>query len=326
MIENTGAPTLEMPQTLEGAADFLVGKMADSENATPAQADSEVTEEIEEDPSDDVGSELEAQDGEGDDETELEATDEDKEHSPVDYIEIDGEQVSLEDVGKSYMRQASYTKKMQELAAQRQEFEAMRGQEIAALNAEREHIKKVLEAVGTQENSEPIDWTRLAQEDPLEYIAQKAKYDEAQARKSAFDAERQRLAQVTAQQQQAKMQEYLAQQKAKVIEAIPELTGKNGKEYRSDILTYLENSGYSKAELQQMADSRAVILADKARKYDALMGKDGPASKKVTTTPRVVRPKAQTTSKGKASEAKRAAISRAQKSGSIDDAVSALLA
>ena len=69
-----------------------------------------------------------------------------------------------------------------------------------------------------------------------------------------------------------------------------------------------------------------MVLADKARKYDALMSKVKQAAKKVVGSPKVVRPGVSKSSKGKATTSRNKAIHRARSSGTVDDAVAAIMA
>ena len=312
------------PMDINEATDRLAGIFANSE-ATPAEPESENEEEVEA-----VEAEMEAdepeaieEDDEGDVEYEAaeEATDEAEE--PADYIEIDGERVTLDEVGNGYLRQADYTKKTQELAEQRKANES----ELASIAQEREHLKVMLENMGqSPEQTSVEDLAALAETDPLAYIAEKAKMDAANAKNDVANSERQRLAQIEAQQNQARMAEYVDTQKNTLLTSIPELAGDKGAAYRADILTYMEGVGFSKDELGQIYDARAVVLADKARKYDALMSKGKATAKKVRAAPKVVKPGVQTSKKAKVSNARKQVLSRARKSGSVDDAVAAIMA
>ena len=319
----TGATT---PQTLDGAADYLVGLLADSE-ATPAEPEDEASDEIEAADADDVSDDV-SEPSDEDGEEEYEASAEDKaeveEESSSDYIEIDGEQITLDEVGKSYMRQSSYTKKMQELAEQRKQFDATQQQDAASLNAEREHLKKVLASLNHQEE-QPINWVELAENDPLEYTRKRAMHDAKQAERSVAQAEQQRLSQLEAQQRHARNTAFVEQQKQKVVEHLPELAGEKGAQYRANIITYMQNSGYTNEELANLYDARAVIAFDKARKYDELTGKGTLKAKTVNNKPKVIRPGVQASSKGKATQHRKQAMQTARKSGSISDAVDALL-
>lgn len=320
------------PLSIEQATEHLTGILTDSE-AAPVTPESEIEDDLIEEeveaPADDT--DIEESDDEGDP-VELEFDDDDTETDEVqeptdDYIEIDGERVTLDEVGNGYLRQSDYTKKTQAHADEVRKYTAERDQEIASITQEREHLKQMLDLVQTH-NKPAVDMAQLSREDPLEYIRVKAEMDADNAEMSVVNAEKQRLANIEAQNNQDNMVRYVAGQQKVMAERIPEISGKNAVQYKAELLTYMEGIGFSKDELSQLYDSRAVVLADKARKYDALMGKGtkSTVAKKVKGKPKVVRPGVQRSTKGQTSANKQKVLNRARQSGSASDAVNALLA
>jgi len=87
----------------------------------------------------------------------------------------------------------------------------------------------------------------------------------------------------------------------------------------------MTGSGYSKEEAASLLDHRAVVLMDKARKYDALQNKTNVAAKKVKGKPRVLKPGVKKSAKQSHQVAAKNARSKLRKSGSVDDAVNFLL-
>jgi len=323
MDANTSPETGELgSMSVTQATDHLAGLLSNSEPAAPEEAESENVEELE--ATDEVVEEeiIDESPEEGEEvEYEAEAEEAEVEQELADYIEVDGEQISLDEVGKSYMRQADYTKKTQAVAEKDKALEAER----VSISQEREHLKQMLE-VASQEQADPVDWVQLATDDPLEYTRQRAIHDAKQAELSVTNAEKQRLAEIENQQRAQKMQQFVEQQKATLAEKLPEITSEKGAQYRADILTYMEGVGYDKQELSQLYDARAVILADKARKYDALMSKGKAQAKKVVGKPKVTRPGVSTSTKGKLLTSRKKAVARARNSGTVEDAVAAYLA
>ena len=324
MEVNTAPATDNQPMSQDAAAEHLASLLVDSPAAPTTPDSEEPTEELEAtEVTEAEGTEVEldaVSDEEPADEYEAEAVAAD-EAEASDYIEVDGEQITLDEVGKSYMRQADYTQKTQELAEQRKAFEA----EQTSIAQEREHLKQMLEFAGKNSEPEP-DWVQLATDDPLEYTRQRAIFDAKKAENEVATAERDRLNQIEAQQRQANAAKYVEEQKDILSDTIPELKGETGQQYRSDILTYMANCGWSKDEIGQMYDSRAVIAIDKARKYDAITNKGKVVAKKVKGVPKVVKPGVQTSKKAKMVTSRKKAQARARQSGSVDDAVAALLA
>ena len=234
-------------------------------------------------------------------------------------FDINGQNVTLDEIGKGYLRQSDYTKKTQDLADERKQI----SQEIASIAAERTHLKQMLDMSSTLPD-EP-DWVQMATDDPLEYTRKRAIFDAQKAEREVKQAEAQRLHGVERQEQQVQFQEYVRNQAALMTEQIPELAGENASTYRSDLSTYMEGVGYSKQELAQLFDHRAVVAFDKARKYDALMSQQSATAKKVKGKPTVLKPGARPTKRMATTKAKQMMQTRLRKSGSVDDAVALLM-
>jgi|GEM_PF-1538982 len=324
MTVNTPAGTDTGPLSDDEGVEKLAGILADNSDVTPdnlevgTQAEAEDVETVEtvEPEAEPIEAVEDEVDGETY-ETEPEAQDE-----PEDIaVEINGETISLEDVGKGYLRQDDYTRKTQDLAAQRKALEV----DHASLKAEREHLQKMLSAQSSEQFEEP-DWVAMAEEDPLGYMTEKAKFDAKRAAMDLRRAEQQRLNEADLQERNTQLHAYVRGEQEKILKAIPALGGDGGSQYKAGILTYMQGQGFSKDELAGMYDSRAVVLADKARKYDALMSKKAVVAKKVKGKPKVLRPGVSRGVKGKAQQAQQQARSQLRKSGSVNDAVNALIA
>jgi len=302
--------------TSDEAANMLVGPLLDSASAAPEnpESEAEAPEEL-----DAEATETEEA-GEADAELEYEADDEAEDDDEEPLFDINGQQVTLDEIGKGYLRQQDYTVKTQELAKSRKEMTDLK----ASIAAERAHLKRMLEMQPVNASDEP-DWVQLATDDPLEYTRQRAIFDAKKAEIEAKQAETRRLQGIEDQENQRKFQQHVANQSEMMQAAIPELTGEKASEYKANISTYMIGVGYSKEELSQLFDHRAVIMADKARKYDALMAKETTVKKKLKKTPTVLRPGSPKGKKVTAQRRKQETRARLRKSGSIDDAVASLM-
>jgi hypothetical protein len=107
-----------------------------------------------------------------------------------------------------------------------------------------------------------------------------------------------------------KVMQFLATQKEIVDERLPNLD-------KAQLRTYLLEQGFGETEVSQVFDARVVVMAEKARRYDALAAKD---KKPQLTVPRL-RPNAQQ----RVSEVT-ASQTNLKRTGSIDDAVALLQA
>ena len=324
---NSLAETGPMTTTTQ-AVDYLLGTMSNFPTETPDDEPEDFAEPLEQDINDDeiqqeVEPESEAQaEDEGEYEEEGQADDED-----VTYVLLGDKEVPLDEIEKGYLRQSDYTKKMQELSENRKEAEKHSQeyqQHLASINAEREHLQKMLSQFANQQAVDEPNWVELAENDPLEYTRRKAMHDAKQAEMQAVNAEQQRLGQLKQQENQARFSQYAETQKQIVLERIPEV--KADPKYMHQVETYMEGLGYSKDELARMYDARAVIMADKARKYDEMTGKGKPAAdKRVKPKGKVLKPGLQKSKSQKVSKQRTDATQRAKRTGSVNDAVSALL-
>ena len=118
-------------------------------------------------------------DGESDQETTEDTDgDEDAEEAPqrsqTFRVKVDGEEVEvpLEELLKGYSRTADYTRKTQAISQIRKEAEA----EAASAREERQRYAQTLQALSQQlQQMQPpeIDWDKLYQENPVEWMRQR---------------------------------------------------------------------------------------------------------------------------------------------------------
>lgn len=93
----------------------------------------------------------------------------------LEEVEIDGIKLAIpkdasQKVREALLRQADYTRKTQELAQQREQFEQTRAQREARIEAERANIQAVARIVAVDERLQQyanVDWQALSQSDPV---------------------------------------------------------------------------------------------------------------------------------------------------------------
>ena len=116
-------------------------------------------------------------------------------------------EVSLEELQQGYSRQSDYTKKTQELSEERRTIDAERAEYQNGLNqlmAQRQQYEQALGQLGQQLSQnmskfQNVDWQRLKNEDPLEYVTKRDEFREEQERIKSVHYHQQ---QVQVQQQQ----------------------------------------------------------------------------------------------------------------------------
>jgi len=188
-------------------------------------------------------------------------------------VKIDGktQQVTLKEALDGYQRQSDYSRKMQKLRdeavafqADRQQVEAERAQYGQLLGALRQQLEQM-------QPQEP-DWEKLHREDPLNFPIVEKQWRDYKERLAATRSEQDRLASIAAQQEQAALRQQIEQGRQFLLEKMPEW--KDTAKWdaaRSNLREYGRNVGYSDEELAQAYDPRAVLVLEKARRYDALM-------------------------------------------------------
>jgi hypothetical protein len=227
------------------------------------------------------------------------------------------EQIPLEEAVKGYQRQADYSQKTAALAEDKRSFEAER-QQVAQERAQYGQLLTALSQQLQQAQPQEPDWERLYQADPLEYVRQKDLYRERQDKLAAAQFEMQRVQALQMQEAQQTLGQSVQAARQKLLEAVPAWKDTQKWEFdRAKLLEYGRKIGYSDDELGQAYDHRAIVIMDKARKYDDLLAK----------RPQAVQPKGPKTSNaGSAANAPRQmndvskAKQRLAKTGKVADA------
>ncbi|MGZ8270732.1 MAG: hypothetical protein ACXWT5_06075 [Methylophilus sp.] len=205
-------------------------------------------------------------------------------------VKVDGveKQVTLDELKNGYQRQSDYTQKTQELSQQRQAVEAEKAQynqyvqsipmlaQVAQQNA-----NAAVEQLYSQEMVE------LAQTDPAEYVAQKARIEQTIAENTkAFQQMQQQYADYQNQQQQVQ-----SQQRQEMMTKGHELLSSqidgwsNGSAQKAINDYALSAAELTAEELNNLYDPRYVKILNKARLYDELTSKTNVAQKRVAAVP-----------------------------------------
>ena len=308
------------------------GETPETEEATPTEEE-ESTEETQDESLEEESEETEETESEEEEvEEESEDTDEEPEVEADDTIVFEGQEYKIDDLVKGGLRQADYTRKTQALAEQRKGMEAAQQQytaESQAVQAERQQYINALSQI-IQSSAQGldqfarIDWEALKEEDHIEYLSKKDEYREAQEK-----VQQHQFAMQQAQQRQGVESEHqhrimLQQEHKALVDKHPDWADDSKRrELGSKLRDYAMAEGYSQEELSNLYDHRAVIMLNKAMKYDALQSSDI-RGKKVKNKPKVMR-SGKGVQKSEESRTKRKAkMKRLQSSGHIDDAASIL--
>lgn len=234
-------------------------------------------------------------------------------------VKIDGktQEIPLKEALEGYQRQSDYSRRMNELRQEKVSFE----QQYEAVRTERQQYATLIDALDAQLKElvpqEP-DWERLHREDPLNFPLVEKQWRDYQSRLAATKAEKERLSYLQQKEEQDRLKTIVDQGRQYLVKQVPEWNDANKwNEARAALKEYGQKVGYSEDELAQAYDPRAILVLEKARKYDALMAnrpkpdkKEGPKPLRAGTPASA--PKQQT-------EVTRAKM-RLSKTGSVDDA------
>lgn len=270
----------EQPEAEEATTDENLESTEQPDEESPAVSEDE-TEEVEEDESDESESE----------------EPEEEEQEPVYAVRVDGEEieVSLDELLSGYSRQSSFTKKSQQLAEDRKNFESLNDQynsEITQIQQERQQYANYLQSI--IENSQldqwgAIDWEALKRDDPIEYVTKREELREHSEKVQRLQAEQKNAQQKVHHSQQQQWADTVKTEHAALVEKLPEW-GKpeSQRELAGRLRDYAKVQGYQDEEINSLVDHRSFIILNKARLYDELQQSDV-KTKKLKNKPRVIR-------------------------------------
>lgn len=242
-------------------------------------------------------------------------------------VKVDGqvENWTLEQLKRSASGQKYIQQEMQKTSQLKKQAE----QTYADLQKEREQLASALENYQNQLNQTDIQKPdiALAESDPIEWSIQNAKWQDAQQQKMALARQREKMAQEQQDQNAKAMKAYLAQEAESLKKEIPEFASQDtAVPMRGKLIDAGARYGFTENEVANIIDSRAIRVLNDARKWQELQS-NGKVEQKVSKArPLNVKPGAkQVASSGKAKVIKDA-TAKFQKTGSVDDAASWLLA
>jgi hypothetical protein len=167
-----------------------------------------------------------------------------------------------------------------------------------------------------------IDWERLYQEDPIEYVRQREVMRENREKAAAIQAEQARLSEISQKEQMAQFQAVKAKESDALIEALPAWKDPaKAKAEKAMLVEFGQKMGFTPQELGNIYDHRVVLALRKAALYDQMQAKRANI-KPANNGPRPAKPGAA----GRVSQMSDSARAnqRLAKTGRVDDAASAI--
>ena len=300
-----------------------------ADEATDVDAPEEEEEVVEEDDdSEEDADDSEEPEAEADPE-DTEESEEEDEDSEVVYQTADGDEVTLDELKRGYLRQSDYTKKTQDVAEGRKALQAQyetfeqNNQSVAA------NLEMALNVIEPQlVEFAQTDWENLATTDAYEYAERKALFEQAQQRYAQVQQAAQKTVEFGKQQQAQAQAQYLSAEREKLAMALPDMASPTaGRKLATAIKEYALTSGLSEQEASNITDHRMIVMLNKARMYDELNESGvSAAKKKLTKGPKkLVQAGKPQTKQAKSAATQKAMRAKLAKTGDVDDAVNWLL-
>ena len=313
--ENTGGDNLSeaVDQITEPEDDGQgeeIEAVAESDDDAEEEASSEQDDE-----------EYDLEDVEVDDEDPVEAQAED---TKLITIKVDGkeEHWTLDQLKQSAAGQAAINKRFQEASEVRKQNEQDRAE---LQQRQKQFVNSVQQSQqnGFQAPNPPS--RELFESDPIGYMEEKLKYDEAKAQYDQNMFQLQGMHRQNMQAQQEAHQAYLQEQAQVLQEYIPEIVDpKKGQLLKDALVDTGVSYGFSAEEMQAVTDARYVRALNDARKYRELVAKKKSGQTKANKASPVVKAGAKKRQVGNDANRKKAQ-QRLQKTGSIDDALNLII-
>jgi len=243
-------------------------------------------------------------------------------------VEVDGEEITVEELKRGNLRQRDYTRKTQELAELRREVEA-REAEVAHKDAQYAQMLPALEERLMQPVEQEPDWDTLYDTDPT--MAAKAErqwrkqQEERAAQLQAVEAERQRMMGLEQQRLEQMQARYFEEQRELLPELIPEWRDNSvASKEAKDIRGFLLKEGFSEQDVNGLTNATLVKLARKAMLYDQGQTRATEAKKKPKTQKTKTLKAGSRSTQPRPKSEQTQALQRVRQTGRVQDAAAAI--
>lgn len=320
--------------SIESAADALLAPVepiaeeavTEEPSQEPEINEAEVDQEAIVDDDEGEESEPEYDDSDEDEEYEDEPEQEADQAGPETFtIKVDGEQVevTLDDLKRDYSGQAYIQKGMKQAAEAKKQAEAAYTQ-LGQQQQQLQNLMQNLQQEGVMAQPVPPS-AQMATDDPLGYMEAKAQYDENLVK---FQTQRYQIAQQQQgikQAQEQATQAHLQEQMTELTKLIPDLgDADKAAKIKENLVKFGATVGYSKEEISQVTDARAVNTLHKAMLYDQMMAGKTKVDAKVKKSKPLIKGGAKKMPQNSAAKAAKQRRANLKKSGSLQDAAALL--
>ena len=253
------------------------------ENAEEVEVEAESEEEVEDLEEDD----LETDEEEAEDEYEVE---EQKTYK----VKANGQEqeVTLDELVSGFQKGSDYTKKSQELAAQKQavQAEAHAIQEAMQLREEYSHRLSQVQQLLQNQGDDGVDMAELKENDPIAWSIKTAEKTEQNKKLQLLAAEQDKLAYAQRQQVSQHQAKVVAHEAELLVSEMKEFSDpKKAEQVKKDIRSYGKAIGFTDQELAQVYDHRHVMVLHKAAQWDKLQKANPSVNKRLVNAPKMAK-------------------------------------
>lgn len=222
----------------------------------------------------------------------------------------------------------AFTQKTQEIAEHRKALETT----FTAIQSERAQYSQNLQqllmvAMPEAEQFARIDWQKLAQESPADYVRLTAERDALRGRVGAIQGELQRVNQQQQEDYARNFASIRATEAQRLAEKLPAFGDpEKGPKLQTDLRNYLQKKGFSPQEIGQVIDHRVILVAEIARQAEE--AKDArrlAETKRSDQAPSVQRPGSTQRRETNAGRRRQERFEQLRRSGSQRDALGYLM-
>lgn len=336
MTDNTNpapeAAGTDIALTEQGGADAILDLLPDPEtDLQEDQGQGEPKQEAEEKSEDDLLAEAVANEDEPEKEEDGQQGDYASGKFAADTASVrlkDGTVISVQDLKRGYLAQASFTRSTQELAKERETLASQKAEVETTAQALRQQRDFLLQA-SQQFLPQPPDESWLDQSspnfNPIGYMTAKADYDKKvhalQQMHQMSQAEQARMMQ----EQQGSTQQRKSQEAQKLLEVMPELSKPDVyQKFWAEATAVMAEYGFSEQEMEATIDHRVYKIYRDLAKYRAARNRLPAIKDKVQSKP-LLNGKKRMDLQEKGSREKQLRHEQLRKTGSFDAGVSALM-
>jgi len=240
----------------------------------------------------------------------------------------DGTVISVQDLKRGYLSQASFTRSTQENAKEREALTAQRAeveQTAQTVKAEREFLLRVSQQFLPQPPDDSLLNPQSASYDPIRYVSEKAEYDRRVETLKAIQQAGQVETTRTTQEQQRQQKEVRDREAKLLLQAMPELKKPEVySKFWAEAVETMAEYGFSAEEMDATVDHRVYRLYRDLAAYRRAR-KNIPAVKQAVQSKPVLTGKKRMDPKAKSSREHQVRSENLRKTGSFESGVSALM-